>query len=177
MPDDVTAETHLGTILEATAALTPMDITDDATVNDLGFRLYAVDTILAAFEEKHAELVQALADTMESDRVEVPHVGVIHREWKPGSATWNSESVRRDVLSRVVARVALDPATGEIDPVRKFAAQETFTWLARTWGLNAPKYGRDSGLRELGLNVDNYRSYGGGKWAVSVQGMEDGDGR
>jgi len=172
MPDE-TVEDHLGVILEATAALTPLDISDEATVNDLGFRLYAVETILAAFKEKHAELVQALADAMESDRVEVPHVGVVHREWKPGSATWNSEAVRRDVLERVLRRVALDPDTGELVPARKHAAAETFTWIARTWGLNSPKYGRDSGIRELGLDVDNYRTFGGGHWNVTVQGMAD----
>jgi hypothetical protein len=165
-------ERLLNDALEATAWLGRTDVTEDATVNDLGFRLHAVDTILAAFTEHRQALAIALAETMETDTVTVPHVGQVRRTWKAGSAQWDTETVRRDIREKILRRVALDPSTGELNPVWRGVAANTIEWVARTWGLNAPKTGTDSGIRALELDVDNYRSFGAGRWEVKVVGGE-----
>lgn len=132
---------------------------NEGTVSERGQALWLIDQMLGHLRELAEALRLGLADAMPTDSVPLPANRRLVRTPRPEGKSWNNRAVREDVFRGVVSKVALDPETGEIGGVRKHAAEQTLDWVSRTWTLGSPKTGQDSGLRALGLDPDDYRSF------------------
>ena len=133
------------------------DITD-GDLPDLARRLRAFDHIVALIGPLAEEVNQELADRMEADNVDIPHLGRLVRTEKRRQ-TWRDENSRTDMLETVKAevskRVATDPMTMEIHPALRNAAQSAIDLVFQVVSIGNPK---QPFRTALGLRIDDYRS-------------------
>lgn len=140
----------------------------DGTVDELALRLARIDDLLGVLRRHRDEIELALAERMETDEMSVGYGLRLFREYKGRSESWDTDGVRRAVQEAATGKIALDPATGELMPERRWAAGQAFEWVFRTWSVGKPKVGRDSGFRALGLDPDEFRATGAVRYAVKA---------
>jgi hypothetical protein len=96
---------------------------------------------------------------METDRVTVPHVGWLRRvptkrsEWRDERS---AEDFRHAIAETVVREIALDLATGEVDPVKRNIARATINEMYDIIPSFSDVKARG---RRLGIDVSDFRSY------------------
>lgn len=103
------------------------------------------------------DLEAELAARMETSEVHIRGVGLLVRRAERRS-TWRDEHAsadfRRDVGQAVVHKVAVDIATGELDPVKRnisqFTVETMFEVIPAFSSVKAPG-------RKLGIDVEEYR--------------------
>ncbi len=143
--------------LDALASI--RDVAAEATLDDLGLRLSLVEQIGEQVDQLTADLETTLIEAMPTDRHYTPNVGLFVREARPPKTTWDKDRVRSDVIVAITRRIATDRITGEIRQVEKLAVADALDWVQRTWTLGAPLTGKNAGIRDLGLDVTNYRTF------------------
>lgn len=149
-------------VLVALAELRGMrpDAWTEGSLFEQAVRLDRLNALIGLAREAAEQIEESLVPTMEEDIVVLPGVGRLVRDEKT-SSTWrsgNSAAQMRDDLATAVAQsVAVDVATGEVDPTKRnvavHALRVAFRAIPSFSSLN--KAGRD----ELGLHIGDYRSY------------------
>lgn len=134
---------------------------DDATIGDLdelARRYQAARAYCAALADIADGIEIELAARMETDEVTIPGIGVLVRKAEKRSA-WRDEYASRDfrsaVAKAVVNKVALDIATGELDPVKRNISQVTVDTLYDV----IPAFSTiKSPGRRLGIHPEEFRT-------------------
>jgi len=125
---------------------------------DLALKLGRAEELISLLQERREWLQLVLADSMEADE-EVTPVGVLHRHEKERS-TWRypeaGKQMRDDLAAAVAHEVALDVATGEVDPMKRNVALHTL----RTAYEAIPSFSsiKVAGLKRFRLRMEDYRS-------------------
>ena len=172
--DDLTADpatSVLGYLAELRGAYALDDWTD-GTIEDRGLRLHRlrvlddlVTTLIAAIEE-------SLASSMEYDRIRMPYGELVREEvkrerWKDEHA---SDRLRDDLAEAVAVDIAMDVATGEVDPMKRNVAIAAL----RAAYVAIPSFSslKVDGRRRFHLHLDDYREAVPG-YKVTVIAAED----
>jgi hypothetical protein len=104
-------------------------------------------------------LEMELPARMESESVEVPNVGVL-RKARVTTSTWSDENAAHDFRERVaqvaIEKIALNVATGELDPVVRNVGRAI---VDKLWDY-VPSFStvKAQGKRD-GIDVEEYRSF------------------
>jgi hypothetical protein len=132
----------------------------EGPVADLALRLDRVVTLHHMLAEIQSWLELALAESMEDDDISLRGIGVLHREEQTRSS-WkhahSGEQLREDLAVAVASNVALDVATGEVDPMKRNVALHAL----RTAYEAIPSFSslKVAGRKKLGLKISDYRDY------------------
>lgn len=135
-------------------------------------RLDYTIALISHLREIQAMLELSLAESMEIDDLPVDGVGVLHRIEKRTS-TWAyagaGERMRDDLAMGVAREVALDVATGELDPMKRNVAMAAM----RAAYEAIPSFSeiKVAGRRRFGLRMDDYRSYST-RYSVEIESIE-----
>jgi hypothetical protein len=157
------------------AALTQASISQasEGTLADVARRLDAALRIRNAADLIANECEQRLVDDMDTDGLTVAGVGLVTRQevkrssWRDDAA---SSRFREDVARAIVDDIALDPATGELDAVKRNIARAT---MSLAMDVLPSFQGLRSGMaRHIGIDLGDYRQFSTGHKIV-VQGLAE----
>jgi hypothetical protein len=132
----------------------------DGSDRELAMRLERVMTLQSQLEFARSEIELALAERMETDEQVVPGVGVLRRS-EATRTSWRNEhsadQMRDDLAAAVSNNVAIDVATGDIDPMKRNIALHAI----RTAYEAIPSFSnlKQAGRDRLGLHIGDYRTY------------------
>lgn len=147
-------------VLSALAELRGMkpDTWTEGTIFERAVRLDRINALVGLVKEAAEQIEESLIPSMVDDVVPVAGVGRLVREekWTSTWRTGNSSQQMRDDLANAVAQsVALDVATGDIDPMKRNVALHALriAYRAIPSFSNLNKAGRE----ELGLHIGDYR--------------------
>lgn len=137
-----------------------LDLRDptEGTLDELATRYRAARELARAFTDIGDAIELDLVARMESDEVRVPRVGMLVRQpyrsssWRDGHA---SAEFRREVGQTVVKAIALDLATGELEPVKRNVAEATVALMLDVIPAFSSVKARG---RALGLHPEDYRT-------------------
>lgn len=139
---------------------TLLDLGDpsDGTTDELAERYLAARALANEFTAIGDAIELELAARMETDELRVPGVGVLVRSPEKRSA-WRdkhaSAEFRYQVGLAVVREIALDIATGELEPVKRNVAQATVDLLFDVVPAFSSVKRRG---HSLGIHPDDYRT-------------------
>jgi len=147
-------------VLTATAELNGIepDGWTEGTHFELAVRLARTEHLIELLKEREEWLRLILAESMEADEEVVSGVGVLKRH-KRDRSTWRypeaGNQMREDLASAVAREVALDVATGEMDPMKRNVALAAL----RTAYEAIPSFSslKVTGSKRLGLKLWDYR--------------------
>lgn len=157
-----TADAVLGDL----ALLAQSIVDDDSLVEgnriDLAERLAVAEQIASTLSGIAARLTDELGDLMESNDEQV---GPWHvRRSVKWTRTRSQEDARNDGRAVIVRRLALDRATGELNPAVAATVQEAIDHVFRCYSVNLT-YG---GMKALGLDVDEYETKARAGWKIDL---------
>jgi len=168
MPDSATVA------LAALAELAgiPEDDWCDGTIADLGLRFHRLEALDRLVHSLLSAIDQTLVDSMDEDIAAFPG-GRLHRTEKESSAWKTKESAKhlRDDLTRAVAdNIALDVATGDLDPMKRNVARATMALALEA----IPSFSslNKAGRERLGLHIGDYRDFAT-HYKVTVEALDD----
>lgn len=150
---------HLQAALIETSNTTADDWTE-GMLAELALRLSRVSALARKLAELQMWLEIELVDRMETDTVPVPGLGTLHRSpsnnstWKHGGA---GEELRTDLARAVADEIALDVATGELDPIKRNIALATLR--AAYEAIPAFSSLKAAGPKRFGVHISEYRDY------------------
>jgi len=161
MPDDPVDRDPAGVLLGTLTELSTLgpDAWTDGDVTDQAIRLDRLITLSLLVKEAREMIELSLAESMETDDLYTP-VGVLRRVERNTSA-WRyegaSERLRDDLAMAVASSVAIDVATGEIDPAKRNVAMAAMRKAYEA----IPSFSslKVAGRKSLGLHIGDYRSY------------------
>lgn len=152
-------------IPERTRALMTLAAEGDVTdgeLSALAHRLHTARTAIAALTSVVEALTMEVAARVEDDETIVAGYGSswsIARGYKRTS-TWSqpdsAELLRHDLGEAVVAKIALDVATGELDPAKRNIARAA---IAELWEVLPAFSSLKAGAKRLGIHIDQYRQF------------------
>lgn len=150
------------TLASQVADLLTLSVQGDVTDGDLADLARRLSTAQVAVEQLRllAEMLQLeLAARVEDEVTPVPGVGLIQRgytrrsQWRdPDSA----ELLRSDIANAVTSTLALDIATGELDPVKRNIARAAIDAL---WEILPAFSSVKQPARRYGIRISDYRTY------------------
>lgn len=129
----------------------------EGPLDELGMRYDAVKRLQAMAKELSDALELTLIDSMPTERLEVPMIGVIRRVEKHSRrvAQGGSNRLHRDLGVAVARTVGTDPFTGEVSDVRRSAAIDAVRLVTDTCTMSGTALKQNA--RELiGLDPDDY---------------------
>ena len=138
----------------------PGDTWTEGPLADLALRLDRVKALLEKLAEIRAWLEIDLADRMEADAVPIPGVGRLVRTtstssgWKYDGA---GEQLRADLAEAVARDIALDVATGEVEPMKRNVALSAIR--AAYEAIPAFSSLKAAGPKRFGVRISDYRTY------------------
>lgn len=147
----------------------------EGTVDELGLRLHRVRVLQVVLHRIGQDISDTLVASMTEDAMAFPG-GQLHRE-PAGTSAWvhdgASERMRDDLARAVANDVALDVATGEVDPMKRNIALRAL----RTAYEVIPSFStlKVAGRRRLGLRIDDYRSFGT-SYKITIEAPDDEEG-
>jgi hypothetical protein len=136
----------------------PADDWTEGPVFDRTMRLDRALGLIELLQDVVRDIELSLIDSMEEDELVVPAIGVLKREEKSTSSWRDGDAGRRmreDLASAVAAEVALDVATGELDPMKRNVAMAAL----RVAYDAIPSFSslKVAGRQRLGLDIGDYR--------------------
>jgi hypothetical protein len=144
---------------------------DGYTTERLAADLAFVREQLASYRQQEADLVAALGERMRNQQ-EHPGPWRIERHWSAPRAAWQSD----EVLSCLI-RQCVNADTGEIDAgllLERLRDCVPFT-SSLGWRMGGAR-SKAKGLRDYGIDPDEYSEKGQGRWAVTVTYDPEGPG-
>lgn len=142
------------------------------TLTELGLRLHRLRAMQAFLQELIAEIEESAAADMETETMDIPGLGRLRREEKT-SESWRAENsgaqMRDDLAVAVAQSVAMDNATGEIDPMKRNVAMAAMRLAYEA----IPSFStlKVAGRSRLGLHIGDYRSFTDAGYAVKVEAV------
>lgn len=170
--DDVTEPASL--VLGYLAELRSYELDDwtEGSITDRGLRLHRLRALTGLLDVLINAVDESLSGAMEFDVMRMPY-GELHREevrrerWRDDGA---SDRMRDDLAEAVAHDIALDVATGEIDPMKRniaiAAMRAAFTAIPSFSTIKV------DGRRRFGLDPRDYRETLTG-YKVTVIAPED----
>jgi hypothetical protein len=147
-------------VLTAMAELrgVPADAWTEGPLFDRTVRLDRALGLIELLQDAIRDIELSLIDSMEEDELVVPGIGALKREekvtwtWRDGDA---GRRMREDLATAVAAEVALDVATGELDPMKRNVALAAL----RVAYEAIPSFSslKQTGRTRLGLDIGDYR--------------------
>lgn len=117
--------------------------------------LHQVQAAVLSLGEVEAELVERLVEEMPGPWVETP-VGILKRDRRGGSSSWDAEIVWADALAEARRRAgAIDDATGEIDETIDRGIQAMLGVVKEI--VSSPSF-RVGALKKMGVEPDEVRA-------------------
>lgn len=138
----------------------PPNAWTEGLVSELALRLDRVSGLIAKLSEVRTWLELDLADRMEADYVPIPGVGRLHRTeftssgWKYDGA---GDRMREDLANAVAMDVALDVATGEVEPMKRNVALAAIRAVYEA--IPAFSSLKAAGPKRFGVRISDYRNY------------------
>jgi len=136
----------------------PADDWTEGPVFDRTVRLDRATALIEMLQDCVRDIELSLIDSMEEDEMTFPGIGQLKREEK-STSTWRDgdagRRMREDLASAVAAEVALDVATGELDPMKRNVAMAAL----RVAYDAIPSFSslKTAGRQRLGLDIGDYR--------------------
>lgn len=156
-PDIDTTLTQIADALSIAHA----DSVSEGLLPELAQRLDIIDTVLAALGIMREALTIELAARMEADEIEVPGVGYLTRIERTSSGTWKYDGAREQMFSdlkgALASRLAVDPATGEVNPALRRLITLTVDEMLEAISVGNPKA---AFRKRYGLDPHDYRTAG-----------------
>jgi len=152
------AQALLG-VREELDGITPTAWTE-GTVSELALRLDRLSGLVTKLTEIKSWLEIDLVDRMEADEVPIAGIGRLVRSkfvssgWKYDGA---GEQLRNDLANAVAADVALDVATGEVEPMKRNVALAAIR--AAYEAIPAFSSLKAAGPKRFGVKISDYRNY------------------
>jgi hypothetical protein len=150
----------------------PEDDWLDGPVSDVGLRYHRLLAVERLVHSLCESLQLQLVDSMDSDLVGFPGGRLVRTE--VNSSAWktkDSGKQLRDDLTRAVAdNIALDVATGDMDPIKRNVARATM--LLALEAIPSFSNLNKAGRERLGLQMSYYRDYGT-TYKVTVEALDD----
>lgn len=146
-------------VFEETLGETGMTTIVEGSVADLAKRLALFLKIKALLDLAIKDMSDAMALKMDFELLDVPGYGWLKKvptetsRWKDKNS---STDLREDIKSAVVASVAMDIGTGELDPVKRNIARATADRLMSI--LPQPNAVLKEG-KNYGIDIRDYRDY------------------
>jgi len=136
----------------------PMGDLTEGTLQDLGRRYDLALRTIAKAQEIRDALEVALVEAMPEDTLTMGDITV--RREKAKRWSWkdahSGERMREDIGQMVASKLALDPMTGEVDPMRRNLIVHTINEL---WALlPAPSSMKVEGAKRFDLSIFDYRT-------------------
>jgi hypothetical protein len=161
MTDDVVDRDPAGVLLGALTELRSLspDAWLDGDITDRAIRLDRVVALVALLKVAQADLELDLADSMVDNEMPTP-VGVLRR-LEIRRSTWATahagDRMRDDLARAVAAEVAMDNATGEIDPLKRNVAMAALRAIYEA----IPSFTevKVAGRKRFGIDMGLYRTY------------------
>lgn len=132
----------------------------EGSVFERAVRLDRAKTLIEMLKQGTYEVELSLIESMEEDEFLVPGVGKLTRK-QASSSTWTDryagERMREDLATAVASEVALDVATGEVDPMKRNVALAAL----RVAYEAIPSFSslKSAGRARLGLKLTDYRKF------------------
>lgn len=148
----------------------------EGTVDELGLRLQRVRVLQGVLHRIGQDIEDTVVASMTEDTAAFPG-GQLHRN-EVRSSAWiddsASERMRDDLAAAVAYEVALDVASGEVDPMKRNVALRAI----RTAYEVIPSFSalKTAGQRRLGLHIGDYRSFGT-TYKIAIEALDDEEGR
>jgi len=147
-------------VLTAMAELrgVPSDAWTDGPVFDRTVRLDRALAMIELLNDAIRDIELSLIDSMDEDELTIPAIGLLKREEK-STSTWRDgdagRRMREHLAAAVAAEIALDVATGELDPMKRNVAMATM----RAAYDAIPSFSslKVAGRQRLGIDVGDYR--------------------
>lgn len=143
------------------------------SVADLAHRLHRIRAMREFLHEMEQEIEENLAASMETDVIDIPGLGRSRRS-ETTRSTWADDSaaerLRDDLASAVAREVALDIATGEMDPMKRNVAMHTMR--AAYEAIPSFSSVKTAGRKRFGIAIGDYRSFDTG-YTVKIEAVED----
>jgi hypothetical protein len=171
MDDVYDPATH---VLGYLAELRGMELDEwtDGTIEERGLRLHRVRALAGLLDVIANALEESLSGSMEYDRMRMPYGELIREETK--RERWTDEGasdrLRDDLAEAVAVDIAMDVATGEIDPLKRNIAIAAM----RAAFVAIPSFSslKLDGRRRFRLDLRDYRETLTG-YKVTVIAAED----
>ena len=146
-------------------------LADDGDRGALLDRLILVDRIVNALNGIASDVTFALASLMEAND---EHIGnfIVRRKTK-WTHRRDQDAARHDGREAIVQRLALDRATGEVNQAVAQTVREAIDTVYRAYSVSMSA----TGLRDLGLDPDEYDQRARAGWSITWQGFVDGGDR
>jgi len=139
--------------------LLAMPSVTEGTLVECAQRLRDARMARVALDEVIAMLEMELPARMEDDSIEVPGVGVLRRQRKR-STTWADERAagefRKLVADTAINKVALNVATGELDPTIRQVGRAV---VDKLWEYVPSFSSVKAAGKHDGIDVDEYRTH------------------
>jgi len=172
MEDEIDPGTVVLTALAELRGI-PDDRWLEGSVFERVIRLDRAKTAAFVMKEAIAAIELSLIDSMDEDEMTFPGIGRVTRseklttKWRdPGSG----ERMREDLAFAAASSVAVDVATGEVDPMKRNVALAAI----RTAYEAIPSFNnlKVAGRKRLGLKMDDYLAYDS-HYVVKLESDED----
>lgn len=154
----------------------PDDAWTEGTIDEVALRLHRLRVFIEFLGERAAWCEQQLVDAMPEDTMTVQFVGPVHRVERSGSA-WKTktsgEQMRSDLKRAVADSIAVDVATGDMDPMKRNVARATMD-LAFEVIPSFSSLGK-AGRERLGLHITDYRDFST-SYKIAIDADKDADG-
>lgn len=166
-------DTTLSDLAAATDQANPPQAAD-GTIDDLARRLDLIERIQAVLREMHEHVTETLIAEMEDETV-LTGSGMLRRVERRGSSKWNDDDaadrMRSDIVRAIADDIALDVATGEMDPMKRNVASAAVSSLladlGKSWRLLV------AGQRRLGVWENEYKTSGAVTYRVELEGTDE----
>jgi hypothetical protein len=146
-------------LAEAASAIASLRANGDATegtARDVAQRFALATALKAECSALLDECSESLNDRMEGKTLHLPGVGLFQRGTKQRKRNRYDDTpdrLRSDVISAISGEVALDVASGEVDPMKRNVARAALDRIYEVMSVGAPKaLARTS----LGIAPDDY---------------------
>lgn len=141
----------------------------DAPLEDLARRFDLIQQAVTRLRDLGDEITESLAASMEDDVMTIAGVGVFTRKKRTSSA-WLNDSSREamydDAVRAIIAKVAIDPMTGEVHPPLANAVRQTWNHVTEAFSLGADP--KTAFRKSLGLDPSEYRSKYATGYTISI---------
>lgn len=144
------------------SALLTMSESGDVTDGDLPDLAQRLSTAQEAVEQLRllAEMLSMeISARVEVDLTPVPGVGVIQRGYTRRSKwreDYSADELRKDIGQAVTRAIAMDIATGELDPIKRNVARATIDAL---WEIVPSFSGVKQPAHRYGIRIGDYREF------------------
>ena len=149
-----------------------LDEWTDGSIEERGLRLHRLRVLVELLNDRISAVEESLSGSMEYDRIRMPYGELVREEtsrerWKDDGA---NERLRDDLAEAVAVDIAMDVATGEIDPMKRNVALAAL----RAAYVAIPSFSslKVDGRRRFHLSLGDYRESLTG-YKVTVIAAED----